>query len=99
MDGVAARGLMSGRGPLRRSGRDEVGTCSDEAKQNSAYSHFEKSRVNPCRRNATFLCEDPEKRSQNGISGPKQQSLQKNQPILLQGLLGPEIRSKDWDLG
>ena len=26
MDGVAARGLVNGRGPLRRSGRDEVGT-------------------------------------------------------------------------
>jgi hypothetical protein len=46
LDGVAARGLMSGRGPLRRSGRDEVGTSSDEAKPNSAYSPFEKSRVN-----------------------------------------------------
>ena len=48
---MAARGLMSGRGPLRRSGRDEVGTSSDEAKPNSAYSPFEKSRVNGRARN------------------------------------------------
>lgn len=41
---------------------------------------------NPRRRNGTFLCEDSEKRSLNGILGPKHQSLQKNQQILLQGL-------------
>ena len=33
LDGVAARGLVNGRDPLRRSGRDEVGTCSDELSQ------------------------------------------------------------------
>ena len=37
MDGVAARGLVNGRGPLRRSGRDEVGTCSDGTKPNLVY--------------------------------------------------------------
>ena len=41
--------------------------------------------VIPCKRNSGFLCEDFGKRSYNAISDPKQQSLQKNQPILLQG--------------
>lgn len=39
MDGVAARGLMSGRGPTRSVGKDEVGTCSDEAKPNLLCHH------------------------------------------------------------
>ena len=46
---------MSGRGPLRRSGRDEVGTSSDEAKPNSAYSPFEKSKVEKSRVNGRAL--------------------------------------------
>ena len=33
LDGVAARGLVNGRGPRRSRGRDEVGTCSDEPSQ------------------------------------------------------------------
>ena len=37
MDGVAARGLMSGRGPSLSDGRDVVGTCSDGAKPNLPY--------------------------------------------------------------
>ena len=41
--------------------------------------------VIPRKRNSGFLCEDFGKRIYNAISGPKQQSLQKNQPILLQG--------------
>ena len=32
-EGVAARGLVNGRGPRRSRGRDEVGTCSDEPTQ------------------------------------------------------------------
>ena len=40
MDGVAARGLVNGRGPRRSRGRDEVGTCSDGTRPDS-----------PCRRN------------------------------------------------
>ena len=40
MDGVAARGLMSGMGPTRSVGRDEVGTCSDEAKPNLLCHHL-----------------------------------------------------------
>ena len=35
LDGVAARGLVSGRGPRRSRGRDEVGTCSDKPSQTS----------------------------------------------------------------
>ena len=31
--GMATLGLVRGRGPRRSRGRDEVGTCSDEAKQ------------------------------------------------------------------
>ena len=37
MDGVAARGLVNGRGPLRRSGRNEVGTRSDGTNPNLVY--------------------------------------------------------------
>ena len=34
MDGVAARGLVNGRGPRRSRGRDVVGTCSDGTEPN-----------------------------------------------------------------
>ena len=34
LDGVAARGPVNGRDPQQSRGRDEVGTCSDEAKTN-----------------------------------------------------------------
>ena len=34
LDGVAARGLVNGRGPRRSRGRDVVGTCSDGTKPN-----------------------------------------------------------------
>ena len=40
MDGVAARGLVNGRGPRRSRGRDVVGTCSDGTKPNLPYRHF-----------------------------------------------------------
>ena len=33
----AARGIVSGRDPTRSVGRDEVGTCSDEANSNQLY--------------------------------------------------------------
>ena len=39
----------------------------------------------PRKRNSGFLCEDFGKRIYNAISDPKQQSLQKKHPILLQG--------------
>ena len=39
LDGVAARGPMSGRGPRRSRGRDGVGTCSDETKPNLVCRH------------------------------------------------------------
>jgi hypothetical protein len=42
---------------------------------------------NPSRRNGSFLCEDSEKRAQNGVLSTKQQSLQKNRSISLQGFL------------
>ena len=45
MDGVAARGLVSGRGPLRRSGRDVVGTCSDGAKPNFTYNLYARDQL------------------------------------------------------
>ena len=39
LDGVAARGLVNGRGPRRSRGRDEVGTRSDETKPDLPCRH------------------------------------------------------------
>ena len=39
LDGVAARGLVNGRGPRRSRGRDGVGTCSDGTRPNLPYRH------------------------------------------------------------
>ena len=36
----AARGIVSGRDPTRSVGRDEVGTCSDEANSNQLYCFY-----------------------------------------------------------
>ena len=46
LDGVAARGLVNGRGPRRSRGRDEVGTCSDGTKPNLPYRHCRYIHIN-----------------------------------------------------
>ena len=46
MDGVAARGLVNGRGPRRSRGRDGVGTCSDGTKPNLPYRHCRYIHIN-----------------------------------------------------